>query len=135
MNPETIRIHLITDSSSLIEFGRQYGPPLYLYDLKSYQPLIDTFVADYTPNHASVNDLWYESLCFYRWLVYSKIIKSWNLDHPFEPIRRILSLDTDIIILQDISRMIDRLLTGLSFWQLNDNKGILTCQLITNITL
>lgn len=110
-----VRIHILTYDDNTLIRGRSVGPPYYAYNLSDYQALYDVFHAMYIPNHMSLNTYHYEFLCFYRWIVYSEIVRNWNIANPNDPITRIITMDSDILFMKNVAELFHNVLNSITF--------------------
>jgi len=69
----------------------------------------------YIPNHISLNTHHYEFLCFYRWIVYSNIVRNWNIANPNDPISRIITMDSDILFMKNVAELFHNVLNSITF--------------------
>jgi len=118
------RIHIITDSTEVFQAGSNFSKPFYMYQLKDFDAISAPFKELYAPNHGSVNDLEYEFLCFNRWHIMKHIMIAWNKEndqlnatkhHNHSPMTRILSLDLDVLLLQNAAKFVDNTLRTLVY--------------------
>lgn len=106
------RIHLITDDDRILVIGRRIGPPLYVTHVSHFDDKISDFKMIY--KHFSVNPVDYESLCFYRWIVYDSLVREWNSNHVSQQISRIISIDLDAMLLRRGAKLFDDILALVS---------------------
>lgn len=121
-NPQDnkVRIHMFVDSDEVKQHLSRFKF-LYLHDMRDYQYLEDEFFALYKPNHHSINNVYYEFLCFYRWLLYDRMISDWNHNvttnkdnynihkRSGPPIKHVLTIDSDVFLLVDVIDLFHRL--------------------------
>lgn len=70
----------------------------------------------YEPNHYSSNGLVYEFLCFYRWHVFRRLLEKWPLLYPTEvPILKIMTLDSDVIMLENANEFYNKAISTLHY--------------------
>lgn len=109
------RIHIVTDSDQIIAEGKEFGDPFNMYKLRDFDYITLPFKHLYAPTHHSVNSMEYEYLCFNRWHIMKEIARTWNVHHPADKINRILSLDLDVLMLQNVAKFVDSTIRALTF--------------------
>jgi hypothetical protein len=97
------RIHLLTDDDNAVRKVLELGPPINAIKMNDYESFVSDFMKIY--KHLSVNDKDYEALCFYRWILYDRIVEDWNQQRPDAPIERIISLDLDILMFRNAAKL------------------------------
>jgi hypothetical protein len=75
----------------------------------------------------SVTSFEYE-ITLYRWRIYADIILKWNADSSSVPIKRILSLDGDVLMLKNTAEWFNDVLLALTKKEhhFTNNKGVVT---------
>ena len=114
MQNNDVRVHIITDSQQILNNISSLGQPYFGYDLKYFQNMNETFFQIY--KHVSVNTFTYEYLCFYRWFVFNEIVKLCAIHNSTHPIRKIITMDLDAIILTSPSTLFRNVL---KFYKMN----------------
>lgn len=104
------RIHILADNAKVLSSTMQLGPPFYAHDMATMRNLSQPFFETYQRVHDSVNTLEYEFLCFNRWHLMQHIVST----SPFA-MRRLLSLDLDVLLLVNASQLVDRVLHALRY--------------------
>ena len=109
------RVHVLSYDDNTLIRGRAAGPPFYVYNLSDFQAKYDVFHEMYIPNHMSLNTWHYEFLCFYRWIVYSEVVRNWNIANPNDPISRIITMDSDILFMKNVAELFHNVLNSITF--------------------
>jgi hypothetical protein len=110
---EDVRIHIFSKSDSMLDYAKSYG--FITHDMRDYEHLEQKFFELYKPNHYSINYVYYEFLCFYRWIMFAEMIKQWNeaareTGDRRRMIERILTIDSDVIVTMDANEFYNRIM-------------------------
>jgi hypothetical protein len=113
----SLRWHMVTDSQAVYQQGAELGFNMYM--ISSFSELNSTYWSIYSPNHFSAisgpGTKEYEFLCFFRWILYSKIVQDWNANGNMMPIRNILTMDSDVLLLSSPFKFYFKVLNSLQF--------------------
>ena len=112
-----LRIHIFTDTVWIMDHGRELG--YHMYNISSqnerFQALHDRFMQMYRPNHHSINTVEYEFLCFFRWHLFREAVDNWNNQRNQSSIKKIITIDSDAIILADANSLYSKMHSSLEF--------------------
>ncbi len=99
---ENVRIHLVGHMDRMKRFAGNHGlAEIFYHDYFAYPDSIAEFKAIY--KHQSVNDPEYEFICFYRWILYARIIK----DYEHLKFSTIAALDTDVLVYKSLGSIFE----------------------------
>jgi hypothetical protein len=109
------RVHIFSDAQEILDQGSRYGG-FYMHDMRQMKALQDSFFAMYKVNHHSINDVNYEFLCFYRWLMFRSMVDYWQKTHtPEDQISKIVTIDSDVLIMTNALDFFDGVLRTLRY--------------------
>ena len=113
----SLRIHIFTDTVWIMDHGRELG--YHMYNMSSqnerFNSLHDRFMNIYRPNHHSINTVEYEFLCFFRWHLFREAVEDWNNQRNQSPINKIITMDSDAIILTNANNLFSKMYKSLDF--------------------
>lgn len=105
-----LRIHIFSRDRIVLNQAAYLGYIVHDLASPSLTSIKDDFMNRYSKNHFSVNDVEYEGLCFYRWLIFAHVVREWSKLEPNNPIRNIISFDSDVLMLMDLHLFRSRVL-------------------------
>jgi hypothetical protein len=110
------RIHIFTNDDLVIQTGTEMG--LFVHDSRTKFAMEHRRFHDmYKQNHFSVNNLEYEYLCFFRWHMFRIVVENMNnfvfVGENEPKIKRVLTIDSDVVLFQNANVFFDSLLNGL----------------------
>ena len=113
----SLRIHIFTDTLWIMDHGRELG--YHMYNISSqnerFHALHDRFMQIYRPNHHSINTVEYEFLCFFRWHLFREAVEEWNNQRNQSPIKKIITMDSDAMILANANSLYSNMHISLDF--------------------
>lgn len=118
------RVHIFTDTDDIMVRGTMLG--YYMYDMgkEPFVSLNKHFFEMYEKNHHSINNVEYEYLCFYRWHMFRKVVELW--ENQVKPITRILTIDTDVVMLTNAAEFFHNAVAALHIDQADNSFEVIT---------
>ncbi len=99
---ENVRFHLVGHIDRMKRFTKNHGlAEVFYHDFFAYPESLAEFKASY--KHQSVNKREYEFMCFYRWIIYANIVKTYKHLN----FSTIVALDTDVLVYKSLSSILD----------------------------
>ncbi len=115
--PDT-RLHIFTDNNRVIRDLQQLAYiGLYIYDMNTFMSLHDTFLHTKYRYKSALHTKEIDIIGMYRWLLYTEGINRFHTEYPHtHKIHRIVTVDIDIFILQNINELYN------SYFSIMSNK-------------
>lgn len=114
-----VRVHIVSDLPEVLALkfkdndDGHGGQRVFLYNVThDYESLRADFFDLYKDRHYSGNDVGYEFTCFFRWLLYDKIVQSPSYANM--RMSRIMTLDADVVFMNPVNVMFSRVISTLS---------------------